>query len=184
MRPSEELAVLTALKKAVDDRLKEVRAEADSELLEAYDEDGVTKKALKVGGLKVGDYILNLTKETWEIVDEPAFEDFALTYGFAEEAESIKTAFMHRAVELMREECPEGLESSAKVDPKWRDYVYNVDGVPIFMDSGMVVPGVALVPSKPKNTQVRGCKPADVIPRLQALGGVDALLLGAGNSEM
>ena len=50
MNVNEQLAVLTALKKAVDERLKEVRSGADEAMRDAYEEDGVEKKALKVCG--------------------------------------------------------------------------------------------------------------------------------------
>ena len=37
MRPQEKVAVITAMKKALDDALKQARAEADDALMEAYE---------------------------------------------------------------------------------------------------------------------------------------------------
>ena len=59
MNVNEQLAVLTALKKAVDERLKEVRSGADEAMRDAYEEDGVEKKALKVCGEKVGELVVD-----------------------------------------------------------------------------------------------------------------------------
>ena len=90
---NEQLAVLTALQNIVKERLNEVRAQADEDLLAAYDEDGVTKKALKVGGIKVGDYMVMLTKDEWAVTDAEAFNDFALMYGFATYERGIKPEY-------------------------------------------------------------------------------------------
>lgn len=184
MRLNEELAVLTALQKLVKQRLDEVRAEADADLRAAFDDDGVTKRALKVGGMRVGDHIVVLTSSKWAVEDRAAFEDFALTYGFAEVVKSIKPECMATAIGILECEMPEALAEEVKVDPKWEDYIENVAGTPMFLDSGEIVPGVRFTGQKFKNTQVRGCKPEDVAPILQQLGGVDALLLGEPNKQL
>ena len=184
MRLNEELAVLTALQKMVKKRLDEVRAEADADLRTAFDDDGVTKRALKLGGMRVGDHIVVLSSSQWEVEDRAAFEDFALTYGFADVAKAIKPECMAAAIGILEREMPEAIAETVKVDPKWEDYVENVAGTPMFMDSGMTVPGVRFTGQKYKNTQVRGCNPEMVAPILQQLGGVETLLLGEPNKQL
>lgn len=179
---TEQVAVLTALQKAVKAKLDEVRDEADSCLLAAYEEDGVVKKALKVGGVKVGDYIVVLTTDDWAVTDASAFEEFALAYGFASVESVIRPECMAAAVKLLREAEPELLCEEVKLSPEWRKLLTNAGGIVTFLDSGEVVPGVVALPPRVKCTQVRGCKPEDVLPRLRALGGVDALLLGDGDA--
>lgn len=175
---SEQLAVLTALQKLVKERLDEVRSTADHELLESYEDDGTTKRALKVGGIKVGDHMVVLTSGTWTVTDREAFEDFALAYGFATARKSVRPECMHRAVCLLEDIDPSLLTQEVAVDAKWEALVTNSAGTPTLLDSGEIVPGLTLAPQRVKCTQVRGCKPRDIIPIVQQLGGVDALLLG------
>ena len=184
MKLNEQVAVLTALQKMVKARLDEVRAEADEALLADFEEDGVTKKALKLGGIKVGDYIVVLNSGKWAVTDAEAFHEFALDYGFATIQRSIRPEYMNQAIDMMAEEYPEAVDESVKLDPKWENYVENVAGVPTFMDSGMTVPGIEYTGQTVKGTQVRGCKPEDVGPIIAKLGGVDALLLGEPNKQL
>lgn len=177
MKPAEKVAVLTALQKMVKAELDVARREADDDLLAAFDEDGVTKRALKVGGFKVGDHIVVLNSGQWSISDREAFEEFALSYGFATVERTIRPEWMARAIDLVAEEDPAGIEEHVKLDPKWQDYVANVAGTATYLDSGMAVPGLTFTGQTVKNTQVRGCKPEDVAPIIRQLGGIDALLL-------
>ena len=178
MRVNEEMAVLTALQKIVKARLDEARAAADEALLAEYAEDGTTKKALKLGGIKVGDYIVVLNKGQWAVSDRAAFEDFALAYGFAEARQSIRPEYMAAVVGLVAREMPEAILEEVRLDPKWESYVANVAGVATYLDSGMAVPGLEYTGQTVKGTQVRGCRPEDVAPILQSLGDVERMLLG------
>lgn len=174
---NEQLAVLTALQKAVKERLTEVRAAADGKMLEAYREDGVTRKALLVGGTKVGDYIVLLTGEDWEIADSDAFIEFALSYGFATVERQIRPECMARAVSIIADEEPELLREVTRLDPEWRRCIKASAGHATFLDSGEPVPGLEPVCQEVKGTQVRGCRPDEVLPALRSLGGIDRLLL-------
>ena len=177
MRTTEKLALLTALQKMVKSALDDTRAEANEELLEAFEEDGVTKKALRLGGVKVGDFIVVMSTGKWRITDSAAFLDFALTYGFAREIRSIKSEYLNEVLNHLEREFPEALEVTVEPDPKWENYVENVAGTPTYLDSGEVVPGIEFVGQTVKNTQVRGCKPEEVGPIIAKMGGIDALLL-------
>ena len=175
---NEQLAVLTALQKAVKERLTEVRAAADGRMLEAYREEGVTRKALLLGGTKVGDYIVLFSGEDWEIVDPDAFIEFALSYGLATVERQIRPECMARAVSIIADEAPELLCEVTRLDADWRRYIKPSAGHATFLDSGEPVPGLEPVRQEVKGTQVRGCKPDEVLPALRSLGGIDRLLLG------
>lgn len=177
---NEQLAMLTALQKAVKQKLDEVRTEADASMLESYEDDGVVKKALKVGGVKVGDYIVVLTADDWAVTDEAALEDFALCNGLAETRLSIKPECMAAAVKIVEEIDPFLLTEEVRLSSDWKKYLTNTGGIATFLDTNQAVPGVVPVPPRVKCTQVRGCKPEDVVPQTQRLGGIDALLLGDG----
>lgn len=180
---NEQLAVLTALQKAVKAKLDEVRTEADTSMLDAYEEDGVVKKTLKVGGTKVGDYIVVLTSDDWAVTDEAALQEFALTYGFAGQELQIKPECMAQAVKLIEELDPFMLQEVVTINGDWKKFLTNTGGVATFLDSGEVVPGVQAMPPRVKCTQVRGCKPEDVVPLVRQLGGVDQLLLGEASES-
>ncbi len=175
--------MLTALQKAVKAELDATRAEADASMLESYEDDGVVKKALKVGGVKVGDYIVVLTSDDWAVTDAEALQDFALTYGFASSKFSIKPECMAAAVKLIEATDPFMLAETVTLNKDWKSYVTNTGGTPTFLDSGEVVPGLEAMPPRVKCTQVRGCKPEDVVPLMQRLGGIDRLLLGGGSES-
>lgn len=177
---TEQLALLTALQKAVKARLDEVRAEADAEMRDAFDEGGVTKRALSVGGVKVGDFIVVMESSEWAIADREALEDFTLAYGFATVRREVRPEYRARALEIVADALPEAVAETVELDPKWQANVTNVGGIPFYLDSGAIVPGLSYVGQRPRGTQVRGCKPESVLPIVQRLGGVDRLLLGDG----
>ena len=178
LKVNEQLAVLTAIQKAVKAKLDEVRAEADADMLVAFEDDGVTKKALKLGGVKVGDYIVVLASDDFIITDADAFNDFALTYGFANQKMSIKPECMEQAIKIIEEMDPFLLTEEVKPDSNWKKLLNNSAGTATYLDSGVPVSGVMVTGGGVKCTQVRGCKPEDVVPRIRELGGIDQLLLG------
>lgn len=180
MNGNEKLAVLTALKKLVNSELAKVREECDENLLEAYDRDGVSKVALKVNGIKVGDFLITFNSNEWEVTDNAALGEFALEYGFATVERTIKPEYMSRAVELLAEEEPDGIAEMVKVDPKWPDYL-SADGT--YLDSGLKVPGVTYTGRTVKNTQVLKCDPNTVAPILRQMGGIEMLLLDGGSDD-
>lgn len=181
MNTREQLALLTAMDKVVKERIKQVRAEADESLMEAYEEDGFEKAALKLNGQKVGEHIVTFHKEGFEIVDEALFAEFALTYGMATVEKSIKPHMMAKAAEVVSEavDAPEDyIDEKVSFSPDWELAMERVGDVVTYMDSGLVVPGVEYRPKRVKGTMVRGCKPEDVMPAAAQLGGVERLLLG------
>lgn len=184
MNNTEKLAVLTALEKAVKDRMKDVRSEADADLMDAYDENGYEKKAVKLNGQKVGEHIVTFRKEGYEITDRAAFEEFALDYGLAEQRRYIAPDFMESAIKALEAAFePEVLDGAIVTEivlsGDWELAMERVGDAVCYMDSNMVVPGVAYRPKEVKGTMLRGCRPEDVVPIISALpGGVESLLLG------
>lgn len=174
----EQLVVLTALQKAVKARLDEVRADADVAMLASFESDSVLKKQLKLGGVKMGDYLVVLTGEDWAVTNVAALEEFALAYGFAKAERGIKPERMADAIAIVEQADPSLLYETAILNRDWKKLMTNTAGIATFLDSGEPVPGVELAPSRVKCTQVRGCKPDEVVPRVAALGGIDRLLLG------
>lgn len=147
MELREQLAVLTAMEKACSARIKEIRKELDGELLDAYIEDGVQKVALRVGGAKVGDYMVPLSKPTFKVIDERAFSGFALDYDLGR--------LVH------------------KVEPHkgWEKRMTFRDGKVYLEDSGLEVPGVAYMPERPMTPRVTNCDPDMVLPLVNGLLG-------------
>lgn len=186
MRPYERLAVLTALEKAVKDAIRGTRAECNDMALESYEDDGVEKRALKVNGQKVGEFIVTFNAEGFEVTDREAFNDFALDYGFATVRRTIAPDMMESAIRALEgvfdpDVMEQAVVETVELHPDWEKALENVGGVVQYMDSGLNVPGVRVKPKSVKGTMVRGCKPADVLPMAaQIEGGMDALLLGDG----
>lgn len=187
MTPLEQLAVTMALKKFVTDAEKRIRSECDAELLEGYESKGYKKQELRLNGKTVGEFIVAMAKPGYVISDPEAFSEFGLSYGLAEERRSINPFMMERAIEILEEQLsPEEFEQFVKTETVpvdgWEAGLNMVGDVVTYMDSGLTVPGVSYVPEHPKNTMVKGCKPEDVLPVVQQLGGLDRVLaLGDGN---
>lgn len=177
MKPTEKLAILTALKKAVDDELKNVREIANEELLDAYEDIGAEKLALKVEGQKVGDFIISFSKESYEITDQNALNEFALDYGFGKEVFEIKPEKYNDAIAYIGAIAPDAVTKKVELSRDWEKGITYIDGECCYLDSGMVIPGIKYVPKMMKNTSVRGCKPEDVLPIMRRIGGIDSLLL-------
>ena len=175
----EELAVLTALQKAVKARLDEVRAEADDGM-----GDGIEKRTLSVGGTKVGEIAETFAKEGWDVSDRDAFESFALDYGFAHVERRIAPDWMETCVKAL-ESCfdadvlDDAIEERVVLDGDWEKRIEKVGDAPCYLDSGAVVPGLEWRPKRHKGTRVTGCDPAEVVPLLRSLpGGVERALIG------
>ena len=184
MNVYEELAVLTAMEKAVKDRIKSVRVEANASIMDAYEGMGVEKLALKVGEQKVGEFIVTFAKEGFEITDRKAFEEFALDYGMATTRKRIRPDMEQSAIRYLEssldpEVFAETVEEKVTLDPDWEKGLTNVGGLACYMDSGLSVPGVEVKPKAVKGTMVRECKPEKVFPVVANLpGGFNGYLLG------
>ncbi len=184
MKPTEQLAILTAIKKAVDERIKHVRTDVDDHLKDAYDDDGIEKIALKVGGIKVGEILVTYQAEGFAITDREAFNGFALDYGLGTIKRTIRPDMMETCIKALEsvfepEVLAEAVQDDVILSKDWEKSMTPCGGMVAFMDTGVVVPGMVHRPKAPKGTMVRGCKPDDVLPILRELpGGVEQLLLG------
>lgn len=181
MNTREQLVVLTAMDKVVKERIKQVRAEADESLMEAYEEDGFEKAALKLNGQKVGEHIVTFNKDGYDIVDKTLFGEFALDYGMATIVKTIKPHMAAKAAEIVEasvDNPDDFLDFNVVFNPDWELAMERVGDTVCYMDSGLVVPGVEYRPKTVKGTMVRGCKPEEVMPVVSQMGGVEQLLLG------
>lgn len=184
LTPIEKLPMLVALEKVVKDEIKSVRRECDDALLDGYESMDVVKRALKVGGQKVGEFTVTFNSDGFDIVDRAAFEDFALDYGMATKRRRIRPDMEQSIIRYLENNLDpdvyaEALETEVVLDPDWEKGMEMVCGVVQYMDSGLNVPGVEFRPKTVKGTRVTGCKPADVLPLMQQLeGGVTAFLTG------
>lgn len=184
MNVYEELAVLTAMEKAVKDRIKDVRSEANASIMDAYADMGVEKLALKVGDQKVGEFIVTFAKEGFEVTDRAAFEEFAVDYGMATQRRTIRPSMMESAIRALEsiyatEVLEEVVQTEVVLNPNWDRALVNVGGVACYMDSRLPVPGVVVKPKSVKGTMVRECKPEAVFPVVATLpGGFNGYLLG------
>ena len=184
LAPMEKLPILIALEKAVKDELKATRAECDETLLDFFESEGFEKRALRVAGEKVGEFSVTFNSEGFDIIDREAFEEFALDYGMATVRRTIRPDMMESAIRALEgvfepDVLSEAIAEEVVVTPDWEKAMENVGGVAMYFDSGISVPGVVPRSKTIKGTRVTGCKPSDVIPRLNQIeGGAAALLLG------
>ena len=181
MNTREQLALLTAMDKVVKERIKQVRAEADESLMEAYEEDGFEKAAIKLNGQKVGEHIVTFNKEGYAITDEALFAEFALDYGMATIEKAIRPHMLAKAAAIIEASVdnPEDfIDEKVVFSDDWELAMNRVGDSVCYMDSGLVVPGVEYRPKTVKGTMVRGCKPEEVMPAVAQLGGIERLLLG------
>lgn len=156
----EELALLTAMSKTVGDAIKGAKADAQEALMDAFSADGTDRRAIMVGGAKVGEVGVSFTKPGPAV--KPGREREAL----------------EAAIEL-------GIIDWSKVSAAfvrgWESRFSQVGGAVVEAQSAELCDWLAWEPSRPKSASVRGCKPGDVVPALKAkLGddGLSSLLLG------
>lgn len=151
----EQLALLTAIDKRVSPALKDAKDEARADLMEAFAENGTDRKAILVGGEKVGEVGISYSK--------------AAPFIFADR--------MDEAIAFLRQE---GLveESPAK---GWEQSFDLIGGEVVYKPTGEVVEWAGWNPKAAKTAAVRGCKPEDVIRAFgNRLQSVDAFALIEG----
>lgn len=154
----EKLAMLCALDKRVTPALRDAKDEARAEIMERYAEDGTDRKAILVGGEKVGEVGISYSKPAPFIYAEqmPAALEFL------------------RQVGLVQETPAKG----------WENQFDLIGGQVVYKPTGEVVEWAGWNPKAAKTAAVRGCKPEDV---LRAFGNriesVNAIALLDGEVE-
>ena len=154
----ERLALLVALDKKIAPELKAAKDEARQDIMEGFAKDGTDRKAILVGGEKVGEVGISYSK--------PA------PYIYAER--------MRDALAFLSE------HDLVDVVPAkgWEKEFELIGGKVVHKESGEVVDWAGWQPKAPKTAAVRDCKPEDVMrafgPRL---GGIDAVALIEGEVE-
>lgn len=127
LNADERLALLSALDKKVTPALKDAKSTACAELMERCQEDGTDRRAVLVGGEKVGEVGVSYAKGHPVIIDTDAALDCLRAMGLTEEV------------------------------PKkgWENSFSCVGGVVVETDSAEVVEWAQWEPSRPKGAAVR-----------------------------
>ena len=100
---NEKLAVLTAMSKQVKAALDEVRKEAEEQMAERFESEGVDRARLMLDGEEVGSVAVKSDRKGWEVCDQDAYDEFlrdhALTWmpRFAEKTASEARLPFYRA---------------------------------------------------------------------------------------
>lgn len=150
LNTDERLALLSALDKKVGPALKEAKSEACSELMERCREDGTDRRAVMVGGEKVGEVGVSYAKGHPVIIDTTAALDCLREMGLTEEV------------------------------PKkgWESAFSCVGGMVVDTESAEVITWAQWEPSRPKGAAVRIKDPQTVINAFGArLANKDPLAL-------
>lgn len=151
----ERLALLAAIDKKVGPALKDAKSEACAGLMERCAEDGTDRRAVTVGGAKVGTVGVSYAKARPVIVDMPA------------------------ALACLRE-----MGLTEEVPAKgWEGSFACVAGTVVAEDTGEACAWAAWEPERPKGASVRIDAPQKVLDAFGArLAGTDPLALLEGGA--
>ena len=154
----ERLAFLAALDKRVKPAREDAEAAARAENMDRYAENGTDRKAILVGGEKVGEVGISYSKPAPFIYAEqmPAALEFL------------------RQVGLVQETPAKG----------WENQFALIGGRVVCKPTGEVVEWAGWNPKAAKTAAVRGCKPEDVLRAFgNRIASVDAIALLDGEVE-
>lgn len=138
----EELAILTALSKRINDRLKDLKSDTKRELMEMNEVYGVDRRKLKIGEEPVGSVSIVYTTPSATL--NPSKTADALAYLASK-----------------------GLTQEVPVKG-WEKHFTHAGEEVIDADTGEICPFLMWEPSKPKTAMVTGCKAENI---LQAMSG-------------
>lgn len=161
--PDERLALLNAMSKAVKPQLDEAKREAQEGLMDRFAEDGTDRRAIMVGGAKVGEIGMSFTKAA------PAIRP-------GHEREALEAAIEMGLVDWTK--------VAAVLVRDWQKRFSRVGDAVVEAQSAELIDWLEWEPSRAKGASVRGCAPEDVLPALTSKlgpGGIAALLEGGGD---
>ena len=154
----ERLAFLAALDKRVKPALEDAKAEARAEIMDRYAENGTDRKAILVGGEKVGEVGISYSK--------PA------PFIYAEQ--------MPAALEFLSQD---GIVLATPARG-WANRCDIKGGRVVYKPTGEVVEWAGWNPKAAKTAAVRGCKPEDVLRAFgNRIASVDAIALLDGECD-
>lgn len=139
---SERLALLVALEKQIKPALDDAKDFERQSLLDANSDDGTDRRAIMVGGVKVG----------------------TVGVSYSKPAPHIMADRMHDAIMFLAER---GLTEVSPVKG-WESHFTCVAGNVVCTDTGETVDWATWEPACAKSASVRGCDPDDV---MAAFGG-------------
>lgn len=123
----ERLALLAIMEKKIKDKLDEEKDKAKDALMDRCAKDGTDRRAVLVGGEKVGEVGVSYAKGHPYITDMP------------------------KALDTLR-----GMGLTVEIPVKnWEDYFAGVAGDVVSKDTGEIVPWAMWEPSRPKGAAVR-----------------------------
>ena len=156
---NEEIAALKVLKKQIDARIKDLESSLKHQLIEAYDETGIDRMVLMVGGMEVGKASVVPSKMAPQII--PGKEKEALSF-----LQSV------------------GL-TDVVASKNWEESFVNVGGKCVHQATGEICDAIDFGVSKAPYVRYSGFKPEQVREAFQARGieEMDVLRLTGGNDE-
>lgn len=181
LSPIQKTAVLTAMQKAVNDKLSEVRPEADEQIKALCENDGVDRINVKLGSEKLGTFSIVFNSDTYEITDRAALDEFLLANGFADSRAHIPVTNMHEAINVIKANAPELLEYETIRTDDWEKYLEREGDDFVVSGTDTLIPGIKPKAQTIKGTQLRGCQPKSLLAALKEMDTfVDALLFEDG----
>lgn len=180
---NEKLAVLTAMSKQVKSALDEVRKEAEEQMAERFDKEGVDRARLMLDGEEVGSVTVRSDRKGWEVCDREAYDEFLRDNGQMRTRHVLRPEHVLEAWIALGEERPWMFEVEERPDPDFEKAFERVGDAVVVSGTDVVVPGVRPCRAKAQGIMVRGCTPRQVAPIALRMGGLDALLLGEGEAR-
>ncbi len=180
----QKTAILTAVKKSLDNELKRYRVDADNEVLELYEGFGTDRVKIKLGDVEVGSITLCFSSDEFKVDDEAALNEFLLLNGLADEKKSIDPTYMVEVIARIKDDMPQAIVTEIVPNKDFSKLIKRVGETFVIEGTNEVVPGISPAPKTIKGTRITGCKPEDVLPVINTLPGtLDTLLLGGGANE-
>lgn len=184
LSPIQTTAVIRSFEKALKSQAADARQDAEEDLRELYELTGADHLQVNIGGVDVGTFAINFDNTKYEVTDKEAFDDFLLANGLGDEKKTINPSWMFKAIQLMEEHYPQGIDRTVEIHKDTPKLFKRIDNETLVIEgTDEIVPGIKPKSKTIKNMVLRGCEPDDVIPAIKGLGvGMEQLLLG-GNDE-
>ena len=175
MNKHEQLAIVVALRKKLEELEHDLNADCKYDAIEAWNECRAGQYRIYINEQDVGTYSVTVSKPQWVITNREAYEPYALEHGFGHEVRFVDIEMIRE--KALMEAFPKAVRTVTELEPLesvcgfWKacgDIVYD--------RNGELVPGIKLEPMKAKSASCRikidkvlaACTADDV---MHALGG-------------
>lgn len=179
----EQLALITAMAKALKAKSDEIRKRVDNEMLSAYMVDGTDRKTLRIGKTPVGTISVKKSKDTYWVGDRYAFNTYIKDNGCGAVHYEVDP---YQSEVLRRKLIEEGIEweqyFTLEAEPS-KDFIKRLTpsgDVMVDTGTGEIVPGIHPKEDTACGTIVRDCKPEVVLPLALSISNstINNLLVG------